>query len=222
MDKISIAITENNKLIANLLKDYLNKIEDFSVINLSYSGNSFLNFIDTGDIPDVLILDLRMEDGDGKHVINSLIERNIETNIIVLSSYYNPNYLGYMFKIGISAFIPKEISQENLIEIIRTVYRTGYYFDNEQILVLRKQIHSKNSDIPTKEKDLLTSRELDVLKLLCQQLTAKAIADKLFISKKTVETHKSNLLSKTGAKNIAGLVIFASQNNLIDLNEIPL
>jgi DNA-binding NarL/FixJ family response regulator len=222
MDKISISITENNKLIANLLKDYLDKIEDFEVINLSYSGNSFLEFIDKGVVPDVLILDLRMDDGDGKHVINSLIERNIDTKVIVLSSYYSPNYLGYMFKIGISAFIPKEISQESLIEIIRTVHTSGYYFDNEQILVLRKQIHSKNSGIPTKEKDLLTSRELEVLKLLCLQLTAKAIADKLFISKKTVETHKSNLLSKTGAKNIAGLVIFASQNNLIDLNKIPL
>jgi DNA-binding NarL/FixJ family response regulator len=222
MKNITIAITENNTLIANLLKDFLDKIEDFSVINLSYSGNSFLEFLQKGEVPDVLILDLRMEDGDGKHVINSLIKQNIETNIIVLSSYYNPNYLGYMFKIGISAFVPKEISQEKLIEIIRAVHSSGYYFDSEQVLILRKQIHAKNSDIPTKEEDLLTSRELDVLKLLCQQLTAKAIADKLFISKKTVETHKSNLLSKTGAKNIAGLVIFASQNNLIDLNEIPL
>ena len=76
--------------------------------------------------------------------------------------------------------------------------------------------------VPLGNAEDLTSREIDVLKLLCNQLTAKEIGKKLFLSKKTIETHKSNLLQKTGAKNIAGLIIFAAKNKLIEIEDITI
>ena len=76
--------------------------------------------------------------------------------------------------------------------------------------------------VPLGNVNDLSGREVEVLKLLCNQLTAKEIAEKLFLSQKTIETHKSNLLQKTGAKNIAGLIIFAAKNNLINVDDIAI
>ncbi|MCK8521153.1 response regulator transcription factor [Aquimarina sp. D1M17] len=222
MDNIQIALIEDDKLIANLLKDYLDSIEDFSILSLSYSGNSFLDSIDPDHLPDLVLTDLRMKDGTGKDVIDALNKEYPTIKSIVISSHYQANYLGYMFKSGANAFIPKGIDKNDLVTVIRNVYRNGHHLDVDQMEVLRGQIASNTPVIPTNNIDELTPRELDVLKLLCYQLTAKEIGEKLFVSRKTVETHKSNLLSKTGAKNIAGLIIFAAQNKLIELDKIIL
>ncbi|WP_160114800.1 response regulator transcription factor [Aquimarina sp. AU474] len=222
MNTIKIALVEDDKLVANLLKDYLDNIDGFLVISVSYGGNSFLETLKTDNIPDIVLSDLRMKNGTGKDVIDVLSKEYPAIKSIIISSHYQPNYLGYMFKSGANAFIPKEIDKKDLVNVIRNVYQAGHYLDMEQMEVLRKQIASNTPIIPTDAIDELTPRELDVLKLLCYQLTAKEIGEKLFVSKKTVETHKSNLLSKTGAKNIAGLIIFAAQNKLIELDKIIL
>ncbi len=222
MNTIKIALVEDDKLVASLLKDYLNNIDGFLVISVFHSGNSFIDSLKSDEIPDIVLSDLRMKDGSGKDVLNTLTKEYPDIKSIIISSHYQPNYLGYMFKSGANAFIPKEIDKKDLVKVIQNVARNGHHLDADQIAVLRKQIASNTPSVPTNSLDELTPRELDVLKLLCHQLTAKEIGEKLFVSKKTVETHKSNLLSKTGAKNIAGLIIFAAQNKLIELDKIVL
>ncbi|SHJ62622.1 response regulator transcription factor [Aquimarina spongiae] len=222
MNNIKIALVEDDKLVANLLKDYLDSIDGFSVISVSYSGNSFLDTLDTENLPDIVLTDLRMKDGTGKDVVDELTKQHIGIKTIVISSHYQPNYIGYMFKSGANAFIPKEIDKKELVKVIRNVNANGHHLDIEQMETMRKQIASNTPVIPTNNIAELTPREIDVLKLLCYQLTAKEIGEKLFVSRKTVETHKSNLLSKTGAKNIAGLIIFAAQNKIIELDKIIL
>ena len=222
MNSIRLTIVENDKLIANLLKDFLNQVPNFEVIDLFYNGTSFLENLDSSKLPDILLLDLKMPNVSGIDVVEALKRQGVDTKIIVISSFYDPNYLGFIFKLGVSAFIPKEIDKDALIQIIQAVYSEGYYFDQNQMKVLQGQMNTKVSNMPLDPKDALTSREIEVLKLLCHQLTAKEIGEKLFISKKTVETHKSNLLTKTGAKNLAGLIIFATQNGFIDPDEILL
>ncbi len=222
MSNIKIALVEDDKLVANLLKDYLDSIEGFSIVSVSYSGNSFLQTLASGKLPDIVLSDLRMKDGTGKDVIEVVTKQYPSIKSIIISSHYQPNYLGYMFKSGANAFIPKEIDKKDLVKVIKNVFTNGHHLDHEQVAVLRKQISANTPTIPTNSLDELTARELDVLKLLCYQLTAKEIGEKLFVSKKTVDTHKSNLLSKTGAKNIAGLIIFAAQNKLIELDKIIL
>lgn len=220
MNTITLSIVENDKLIADLLKSFLNEVQGFEVLNLFYDGNSFLENLGTVEHTDILLIDLKMPNLSGVEVIEQLKRYEVETKIIVLSSYYDPNHLGFLFKLGVNAFLPKEIDKDELIQIIRAVYSDGYYFNLDQVRVLREQISQRNSSIPLDTKDSLTPREIDVLKLLSQQLT-KEIGEKLFISKKTVETHKSHLLSKTGARNIAGLIMYAVQNGLVNPDEIP-
>lgn len=221
MNNITLTIVENDKLIADLLKSFLNEVQGFEVVNLYYDGSSFLENLETSTPADILLIDLKMPNISGVDVIERLKGSEFETKIIVLSSYYDPNHLGFLFKLGVSAFLPKEIDKDELIRIIRAVYSDGYYFNMDQVRALQEQMNPRNSSIPLNTKDSLTAREIDVLKLVCQQLTSKEIGEKLFISKKTVETHKSHLLSKTGARNIAGLIMYAVQNGLVNPDEIP-
>ncbi|MFK8046019.1 MAG: response regulator [Crocinitomicaceae bacterium] len=224
MKPIKIAITDDDILIVDLLSRFLDQHEPFELVKKCYSISDFYDWetSDNYEEPDLLLLDLKLKDGNGKDIVEYLQKKETGIKVIVLSSHYSPNYLGYMFRLGAHAFLPKAIHQKELIPIINQVYETGHYFMPDQIDTLRSQIAGNVAEIPVCDDLRVTKREMDVLVLLCHQYTAKKIAEKLFISPKTVEGHKTNLLLKTGAKNIAGLIIFASQNKLIDLNEIML
>ncbi|MDW9380658.1 response regulator transcription factor [Chryseobacterium sp. JV558] len=218
--KIKIGIVDDDLLFVQLLKNYIDNNGDYQVTLTSTGGYQFLTE-DSGSL-DILILDLRMTNGDGLEVMSELAKRETETKIIVLSSFYRRSFMGQMLKMGAHAFLPKEIELEELLAVIKTVHHTGHYFSNEQIDVMRSQLSNKLPEFHAFSKNELTDREVDVLRLVCQQLSTKEIADSLFISPKTVETHKTNLMIKTGVKNMAGLVIYAVQNQVIDPNEIVL
>ncbi|MBT2620130.1 response regulator transcription factor [Chryseobacterium sp. ISL-6] len=219
--KIKIGIVDDDLLFVQLLKNYINNDERFEVVLTSTSGQHFLNETDNNAL-DVLILDLRMANGDGLEVMSALSQKEADTKIIVLSSFYRRSFMGQMLKMGAHAFLSKEIELEELLNVIHSVYHKGHYFSDEQIDVMRGQLSNKLPEFHAYSKDDLTDREVDVLKLVCQQLSTKEIADALFISPKTVETHKTNLMIKTCVKNMAGLVIYAVQNNIVDANEIVL
>ncbi|MNY13806.1 Response regulator protein VraR [compost metagenome] len=126
-----------------------------------------------------------------------------------------------MVKIGVSAFLPKGISPVNLAGIIREVNEKGHYFQPEQMQYLRSNISGKAPMPVFDSSNSLTPREVEILRLLCFQKTAKEIGEELFITTRTVEGHKSNLFVKTGQKNIAGLVVYALQRSLITIDELP-
>ena len=218
--KIKIGIVDDDLLFVQLLKSYIESNGNYQVVLTSTGGDQFLS----EDLPalDILILDLRMANGDGLEVMTELSKQEKEIKIIVLSSFYRRSFMGQMLKMGAHAFLSKEIELEELLVVINTVYNTGHYFSNEQIDVMRTQFSNKLPEFHAFSKNELTEREIDVLRLVCQQLSTKEIADSLFISPKTVETHKTNLMIKTGVKNMAGLVIYAVQNKIIDANEIVL
>lgn len=217
---ITVAILEDDKLVANLLRDFLDAEEGLQVDFVAYSLKDFIAYLAENPAPNVLLLDLKLKDGTGEDVLHFCNEMKISAKKIIISSHYQPIYMGYMFKVGANAFLPKEIGKKELINVIKTVAQKGHYFDEDQIDVLKTQIQSTSPKVPLGDIEDLSDREIDVLKLLCNQHTAKEIAEKLFIGKKTVETHKSHLLQKTGAKNLAGLIIYAAKNNLVNVDEI--
>ncbi|ASK29995.1 DNA-binding response regulator [Chryseobacterium sp. T16E-39] len=219
--KIKLGIVDDDLLFVQLLKNYIDQDERYEVVLTSTGGQHFLNETES-DSPDVLILDLRMANGDGLEVMAALAQKETETKIIVLSSFYRRSFMGQMLKMGADAFLSKEIELEELLNVIHSVYHHGHYFSDEQVEVMRGQLSNKLPEFHAYSKDDLTEREIDVLKLVCQQMSTKEIADHLFISPKTVETHKSNLMIKTCVKNMAGLVIYAVQNGIVNADEIVL
>lgn len=221
LKKIKIGIADDDLLFVQLLKEYMDRDSRYQVVLTCTGGTAFLEEMNTQS-PDILILDLRMSDGSGIEVLSALSQTDTDLKVIVLSSFYRRSFMGQMLKMGAHAFLPKEIELNKLPEIINAVYENGHYFSSDQVEVMRHQLSNKLPEFHAYSKDDLTEREIDVLRLVCQQMSTKEIADALFISPKTVETHKSNLMIKTCVKNMAGLVIYAVQNRIIDAQEIVL
>lgn len=219
-DPINIAIIDDDRLFVQLLQTFLESTDEIVVLQTAQSGTAFLREIHPE--LDLILLDLRMDDGNGLNVLSELQKASSPFKTIVLSTFYRPTFLGQMLKLGANAFLPKEIDQDELIEVIREVHSKGHFFNSEQIEVMRQQLSHKTPKFHLPQKDGITEREIEVLRLLAQQYTTKEIAEALFLSTKTIESHKSNLLLKTGAKNSAGLIIYAIQNGLIDPNEFVL
>lgn len=216
---INIAIVDDEALIVMLLSDYFSKHTRVVVSFTANDGSQLIDYLKVAEsLPDIILLDLQMKEMNGIETATILKNEFSDIKIIVISSHYRKTFLGYMLKLGINAFLPKGIEPNQLVEAIEEVYKKGYYFMEEQIDVMRNQISSKAPAPSLTTEQELSEREIDVLKLICQQYTAQEIADKLFISARTVEGHKSNLLLKTSTKNLAGLVIYAVQKNIIDID----
>jgi DNA-binding NarL/FixJ family response regulator len=221
MKDILVAITDDDNLIAELLKDYLTNSEGFTVLFTASDGNDLIAKLKNCEtLPDILLLDLKMAGMDGIEATQHLKENFPSIKIIVISSHYQRSFMGFIFKTGASAFVPKGISPIMLKEIITSVNHKGVYFMEDQIDSIREQISVK-SPKPFLNDNELSEREIEVLKLISMQKTAKEIGEILFITGRTVEGHKNNLFIKTGAKNIAGLVVYAIQHNIISIENLP-
>jgi len=222
MTNINLAIVDDDKLITKLLSDFLKNQDGLSVMFTALSGPEFFSSLKQSDsVPDIVLLDLNMKEMTGIE-LTKIIRKDYPTiKIIVISSHYKSNFTGFMVKTGVAAFLPKGISPYDLTEIIQTVFAKGVYFLDEQIEVLRNQLSSKTPRPILDPKNLLTERELEVLQLICRQKTAQEIGEELYVAKRTVEGHKNNLFAKTGTKNMAGLVIYAIQNELINIKDLP-
>lgn len=218
-----IAIIDDDALIVNLLKGYLEKQEGMNIIYTCGSGEEFLEVLaEEKEKPEIIILDLKMKKMTGIEVTEFLKLNYPSISIIIMSSHYKRSFMGFMLKTGVSAFIPKGVMPQQLVKIIEEVSKKDVYFMEDQLDVIREQLSSKTPKPNVSNKNNLSERELEILRLICFQKKAKEIGEQLFITPRTVEGHKNNLFIKTGAKNIAGLVIYAIQNNLINISDIPL
>lgn len=223
MKNIKLGIVDDDALIVNLLKNFLDSQEDFSVILTASNGRECIDQLENLDeIPDILLMDLKMDEMNGIEATQHLKQLYPDLKTIIISSHYKVSFMGFMLKTGVAAFAPKGISTTELLMIIREVDQRGYFFDQAQLEIIREQLSSKFPKPVLEEVNMLSERELEVLILLCQQKTAQEIGDKLFITKRTVEGHKNNLFVKTGAKNVAGLVIYAVQNGIIKAEDLPI
>lgn len=217
---IKIGIVDDEALIVMLLSDFFSKHERIVVELTATSGSQIIDeFRAAQCIPEILLLDLQMGEMNGIEAATILKQDNPDLKIIVVSSHYKKSFMGYMLKLGVNAFLPKGIAPQLLAEAIEEVHAKGFYFMGEQIEVMRNQISSSAPAPVFKTEETLSDREVEVLRLICMEYTAQEIADKLFITKRTVEGHKSNLLTKTSTKNTAGLVIYAIQKQIIDIDD---
>jgi len=223
MEKIQVAIADDDTLIVKLLTDFLISCGNYSITMTACNGMELLNKLKNLSgisIPDVLLLDLKMQEMNGIEVLQYLRTNYPSIKVIVISSYYQENFLGFMFKNEVCAFFPKGITPAQLKKVINSVYLNGYHFTLEQLKIIRDQI-SVRAPKPEFNTNELSSRETEIIKLICTQKTSREISEILYIAPKTVEGHKNKIFVKTGAKNVAGLVIYAVQNRIFEIDEIP-
>ena len=190
----------------------LDSMPDFSVVGEASNGVEFLESYKAAD-PDVILLDISMPEMDGIEAARIALSENPELKIITLSMYGEQEYYSKMLENGVRGFMLKDSDISEVKIAIRTVAEGGNYFSTE---LLRNIIFAKKKSLLNGDEEL-SDREMEVLIEICRGLLNTEIAEKLCISKRTVEKHRSNLLLKTNSKNTAGLVIFAIKNHLIEI-----
>ncbi len=224
MEKIKLALVDDDYLIVTLLKSFFNQNPSTQVVYDTTDGYQLFNYLEEKNVEpiDILLLDLKMKTIDGLEVLKHVKTHHPELKVVVVSSHYQDNSIGFMTKEGVAGFLPKGMSPFELLDIVKQVHKNGFYLNKDQMEILREQISSKVAKPVIDSDELLTEREMEIIKLLCQQKTAKEIGELLFITQRTVEGHKNNLFTKIGVRNVAGLVVYALQKHIVTLEELSL
>ena len=222
IDKIKIALIDDEPLFVEGLTLLFKNVKNIVVTKTATNGYELLDDLENiseFNFPDIILVDIQMKPLDGFDLVEMLKKKYSNIKIIILSSHYKTNVVGHMIKLGVSAFIPKNANKKLLITAIESVYEHGIYFSksDQEMLIQFMGSNSKRSIFNNNEE--LSNREIEVLKLICDEYTSQEIADKLFISKRTVEGHRQKVIDKIGAKNTVGLVIYAIANKLHSLSK---
>jgi len=214
MSKIKIVIVDDHLMIARGIENMLSEQDSVEVVQNFESGESFLNQLDEIEF-DVVLLDINLPGINGMEACQPILKAKPNASIIGLSNYANSTFIKNMMRAGAKGYLLKNTDKNELIEAIRTVYKGEIYLPSklrQQLLNDSIGINESNSFIPK-----LSRREQEILNLIADEYTSSEIAEKLFISLKTVESHRKNLHQKLNVRNSAGLIKTAIKKGLIKL-----
>lgn len=211
---INILIADDHQLLIDGIKATLKDIQDFNFLPEANDGYQVIKALESGLNADIILMDISMPKMDGLDCTKLVSKKYPSTRIIALSQYGEKRFVKQMIKNGASGYLLKDTGKDILEKAIRTVNSGGKYFcERLSLSLVNQEIKTENT------KSLfpkLTDRELDVLNLICLEFSSQEIAERLFLSFHTVEGHRAHLLAKAGAKNTAGLVRWAVENDLLN------
>lgn len=211
---IKLALADDQTLFRKGLAILLREMENVEVTLECAHGADLLNALAVVPV-DIVLLDLEMPVMDGKETMRRIREEHPGLKVIVLSMHADEGSIVALMELGANGYVLKTAEPEEIENAIRSVAESGYYFsDRVSRLMLHGLVKERKVQPTFSESDTLTEREQEVLQLICQELTTTEIAGKLFLSPRTVEGHRNNILLKTGARNTAGLVVFAMTKGL--------
>lgn len=206
MAKSKILIADDHAMIRNGVRSLLLQNKEWSVVGEAVNGTEAIAKYDALN-PDLLILDISMPDMNGMEVSQQILTRHPEAKIIILSMYDDEDYISRCMENGVKGYVVKNETGDELEYAVRTVLKGQSYFSSQVQQVIFKKYSNNVTKKKQKEPEIkLTSREIEIVKLISEGLTSHQMADKLFISPRTVETHRSNLIKKVGVKNSIELV----------------
>jgi len=209
MNPIKIAVVDDHHIFREGLRLVLQQINDLEIVYDTHSGKDFLEYVQNHPI-DVVLVDILMPEITGIELTQKLMKLNPDLKIIALTMFSDLEHYSQMMTAGALGFLVKSASKEELHQAIKIVYDGGNYFSQEILKKLSTQSVYKQKSI---QKSQLTPREKEILKLLCSGKTTSEISEYLFISYKTVETHRTNIFKKAGVHNIAELIIWAIKHH---------
>lgn len=219
---IRIALVDDHQLFRKSLTSLLNSSDDFEIIYDTDDGLHFIEYAKAVNI-DVVLLDIQMPILSGFEVCKQLKMMNPEIKILIISQLTSKEVIHYVMECGADGFCSKNSSPEHLEIAIRKIMEHDYYFDNELGSVIRDAIlWDKNSNLyfDFSKSVTFTKREVEIIKMVCREMSTKQIANSLFISSRTVDNHKKNIMNKTQTKNFVGVILFALKINAISLEDL--
>ena len=215
-DSCKIMLVDDHTLFRNGLRTLLAGIEGLEVVAEASDGMEFLGQLGSV-MPDVVLLDIEMPRMTGIAAAEEALRKWPELKIITLSMYGDEDYYFKMVSLGVKGFILKNSDIKDVVTAIGTVAEGGSFFSQELLFNLVSNLKSTPSAVPDDSTEQLSQRESEILLHICRGESNNEIADALFISKRTVDKHRSNILAKTGCRNTANLVVYAIKNNLVEI-----
>lgn len=204
---IKILIVDDHKMFVQGLESILSKEEDIEIVHRCHEGKEVFN-MELLDRVNIILLDINLPDISGIEICQRILKLKDHIKILVLSMHDEESYITEVLKSGALGYVLKNTGRKELVTAIRTVASGRTYFSEDITNTIMNGLISNNKKAKPAEKQVpkITRREKEVLDLIMDENTNQEIAGKLFISLKTVEAHRSNLLSKLNARNTAGMV----------------
>jgi len=218
MNKIKLLLADDEELFRKGISFLLQRQDNIQILYEANNGSEVLEYLKSSSIhPDIILMDLKMPMLNGVEATKLINKEFPSIKIIALTSYNTKSFIANMIEIGAASYIVKNSTPEEMITTINQVIEKGFYYNEEVLNVIQDNLITNNRKNIFFEDIILTKREREILELICYQNSTQQIADKLFISPRTVEGHRNNLLLKTDSQNSAGLVVFAIQNKIVIL-----
>ena len=210
MKPISIIVLDDHALILEAINSLVKSDDELVFLAGFQKASDLFGFFESNPLPDILLLDIQLEDEDGLKIASEISKKYPAICILMLSSLTQAAIVMDALKKGAKGYLPKNISLEDLKEASEMVMKGKTYLHKDISFVVKENTSSKYEYLPK-----LTRREKEILQLILEEMTTSEIAEKLHISVSTVETHRASLFSKTGSKNVVGLIKFTLEKGLL-------
>ncbi|WP_281232169.1 response regulator transcription factor [Flavobacterium gelatinilyticum] len=216
---IKIALVDDEVLFRKGIAFLLQREDNIDVIFEASNGEELISKLHNNEEkPDIIIMDLKMPVLNGVEATKIIRKSFPDIKIIALTSYDSKSFIANMIQVGAVAYLIKNTTPKDLITTINEVNKKGFYYNENVLKTIQETIVSSKNSKGNLETSFLSPREVEILQLICQQKTTSEIAEHLFLSPRTIEGHRNNLLLKTESRNIAGLVVYAIQNEIAVLS----
>ncbi|MCI4671373.1 MAG: response regulator transcription factor [Bacteroidia bacterium] len=212
-NKIRLLLVDDHQIVIDGIKNLLRKSEEFWVVGEFQNGYDALEFLQENRV-DLMITDLQMPSMSGIELCQKVKEQFQEVKILVLSMHHDPDVVRKIFASHAEGYILKNTDRKELKDAIYQLVNGGTYYSREVLQSMLGEVISKEKESQVK----LSPREIEILQLIAEEHTTPEIAEKLFISPRTVETHRKHLMQKSGSKSVVGLIMFGLKTRIITLN----
>ena len=211
---LQIMIVDDHQMLIDGLKSMLRKEKSIHFAAAANNGNDALKILRSGVEINFIITDINMPEMSGTELVKIVKAEFPDIKILVLTMFNDPAIVNEIMQVEAEGYILKNAGKQELIDAIEKIANHGTYFSNEVISELMKDI--RQNKVITENSKSLSQREIEIIKLIVQENTTNQIAEKLFISPRTVDTHRKNILHKTNTKTLVGLIKFAFENRIAD------
>lgn len=214
MEKIDVIIADDHTLVRKGMAKLLKTFKRIGEIKESANGKELLDLLRIYT-PHVVLVDIEMPVMDGFAISEIILSKYPEIKVIIVSMHGDESYITRMLELGVHGYLMKSTDIEEVEKAIYSVVDNDFYQNEIVFSVLRKMMQNKANRDDKKSAVYLTPREIEILSLICQELSYKEISDRLFISEKTIHNHRNHIMEKIGAKNTISLVKYAYENGYV-------
>ena len=213
--KIKIAIADDHALFRRGMVSLLKTIPDFEMVLEASNGQELVDQLPEF-MPDLVIMDLKMPIMDGMKATEHIKKNWPEIKVVVISMHDEDQFVTHLMELGANGYLLKDTDTEEVETAIRTIIAEDYYYGPFLNKIMHKRFldKSRKKEATFSNKVHFTDRELEIIQHVCEGLTTAQIADKIFLSARTVDGHRNTIMEKLGVKNTAGVVVYAVKNQL--------